>query len=71
MQRKIIHLWSFGDTKVEPWSEAQLKDINFLYRWRNGTEVRTPLYYISCRTDPISGWCENKLPWLQNILSLD
>ena len=32
------------------------------------TEVRTPLYYVSCRTDPISGWCENNLPWLQNIL---
>ena len=41
---KIIHLWSFGDTKVEPWSKAELKDISFLYRWRNGTEVRTPLY---------------------------
>jgi len=49
-------------------SKAELKDISFLYRWRNGTEVRTPLYYVSCRTDPISGWCENNLPWLQNIL---
>ena len=41
--------------------------IDRLYRWRNCTEVRKPLYYISCRTDPISGWWENNLPWLQNI----
>ena len=68
MKGKILHLWSFGDTKVEPWNKAELKDINYLYTWKHGTEIRKPLYYISCRTDPKRAWCEENLPFLQNLV---
>lgn len=50
---KIIHLWSFGNPRKESWRDAELDDIEFLHAWKHGTEVRTPLYYISVRTD---GW---------------
>lgn len=68
MKGKIIHLWSFGNTKVEPWYKAELNEIDYLYTWKHGVEVRKPLYYISCRTDPVRGWCEENLRFLQNIV---
>ena len=68
MKGKILHLWSFGDTRVEPWSDAELDQIKYLYTWKYGTEIRKPLYYISCRTDPKRAWCEENLPFLQNLV---
>ena len=62
---KIIHLWSFGDIRIHDWPKAELKDIKFLHDWKHGIEMRTPLFYISCRTDSFRHKFENH--WLNDI----
>jgi hypothetical protein len=45
--KKIIHLWSFGEPLE--WSEKGFtpNNINYHYRWKNGVEIRPPLICTS------------------------
>ena len=45
---KIIHLWSFGQAKI--WQDEKIyypKNIDYVYQWKTGTEVRPSLKCFS------------------------